>query len=292
MAFILDPVFPLRDICPGPDIGQPPRQCVDIAFGLVNSPDCRCQPVGGDASAAKAPANQKGEDPGQKRGVFGPPGGAEVGDAANIPQQLHPFGFGQPVLDLGQGSKRLERQHVIGITRPGQPIVRGRGLQAADQPVGTAKVEDIVAPMELFDRRKVVGLDRLDKVIVKRAGFACHAKGAVLGMAPGTSGDLGQFLGVQGAHPAAIELGCSRKGRVFDVEVEAHADGIGCDQIIHVTVLIKRHLGVARAGAKGPHDHRTPALLTPDQFCNSIHIFNRKPHDRAAWGHPAYLFRT
>ena len=34
---------------------------------------------------------------------------------------------------------------------------------------------------------------------------------------------------------------------VVDIQVQPHADGIGGDQIIHIAILIHRHLRIARA---------------------------------------------
>ena len=77
-----------------------------------------------------------------------------------------------------------------------------------------------------------------------------------------------------------------------DIKVQPHADGIGGDQIVHVSILIKRHLRVARPGRQRPHHHGAAALLPPDQLGNGIDIFNRKADDGAARRHTAYLFRT
>ena len=224
--------------------------------------------------------------------MFGFRRAAKIGNAAHVPQQLHPFGADQAVDHFWQVFQRLQRQNVIGIARAGQPVVVGRGFQTADQPVNTAKLKRMVAPVEFSDRLKLVGFNGLDHLGVKRAGLTRDTERAVLQIAPGAARDLGQFLRIQGAHPAAVKFGGGGKGDVFDVKIKPHADGIGGDKVIDITVLIQSDLRVAGPGRKRPHDHSTPALLAFDQFGNGIDIFNRKPHDGGAWWHPAYLFRT
>jgi hypothetical protein len=103
MAFVFNPIFPLGHVGPGADIGQAARQGVDVAFGLVDPLDRCCQPVRRDAPAAKAPAHKEFEDTGQKRDMLRPGGGAEVGNAAHVPQKLHALGFGQLVAHVRQG---------------------------------------------------------------------------------------------------------------------------------------------------------------------------------------------
>ena len=74
------------------------------------------------------------------------------------------------------------------------------------------------------------------------------------------------------------------EGHVIDVEVEAHADGVGGDQEIDVARLVERHLGVARARAeRTEHDGRTAALAA-DQLGDGIDLATprRRPAPCAA----------
>jgi hypothetical protein len=143
--------------------------------------------------------------------------------------------------------------------------------------------------VQLLHRGEAVVFDRLDQVFVEGAHFAGDAKGAVLGMPPGAAGDLGQLVRVKRAHPAAVELGGGGKGRVLDVEVQAHADGVGRHQVIHVAVLVERDLRVPGAGGKRAHDDRAAALLAADQLGNRIDVFHRKADDGRPFRHPADL---
>ena len=101
-------------------------------------------------------------------------------------------------------------------------------------------------------------LDRLDHLRVERRGLAGHAERAVLGIAARAPGDLREFVGREMPVAAAVELGQAGKRDVADVEIEAHADGVGRHEVIHVAVLIERDLGVARARAERAHHHGAP----------------------------------
>lgn len=48
MAFVIDPVFTLRNIGPSANIGESFRQSVDIALGAVNAFDLPGHPIVGN----------------------------------------------------------------------------------------------------------------------------------------------------------------------------------------------------------------------------------------------------
>ena len=292
MVFIFYPTGTLCNIGPGADIGQPFRDGFDIAARFVNARDRRLKPVLRDSGLGKALAGQKFENPGQQGEMLGFRGRSEIRHPADIPQQAHAGRAGQFGLHLGQLRQVFQRQEVIRFARPGQPGVRGRLLQRPDQAVNRAKFQPCIAPVQFAHRFECVVFDGGDFVLIKRPRLGSHAKGAVFDMPPGPPGDLRQFLRVEPAHPAAVKFRRGGKGHVFDVQVQPHADGIGRHQIINLAILIQSHLRIARARRKRPHDHGASALGAADQFGDGIDIFNRKPDNRAAFRHPAYLFRT
>ena len=59
---------------------------------------------------------------------------------------------------------------------------------------------------------------------------------------------------------------------MVDIEVEAHADGVGGNQIIDVAGLEHRHLRIAGAGRQRAQHHRGAAMLAPDQFGDRIDL--------------------
>ena len=72
------------------------------------------------------------------------------------------------------------------------------------------------------------------------------------------------------------------EGDVIDVEVEAHADGIGRDEEVDVARLVERDLGVARARGQRAQHHRGAAALTADQLGDRVDLAGREGDDRGA----------
>jgi hypothetical protein len=46
---------------------------------------------------------------------------------------------------------------------------------------------------------------------------------------------------------------------VLEVQVETHADGVGCDQVVDLARLVHRDLGIASARRERAHDDRRTA---------------------------------
>ena len=73
---------------------------------------------------------------------------------------------------------------------------------------------------------------------------------------------------------------------MVDVEVEAHADRVGGDEIVDVAGLVERHLRVARARAERAEHHRRAAALAADQFGDGVDLVGGEGDDRAALRQP------
>ena len=137
-----------------------------------------------------------------------------------------------------------------------------------------------IAPLQVSRRFEPVILDAGNDLVVERRRVAGYAKGAVIHVPAGPTGDLCQLGHMQRAMLMTVEfLGC-RKGDMVDIHVEAHADGIGCNQKIDFARLIERDLGVARAWRERPHHDGRATTLTPDQFRDGIDPVGRKGDDR------------
>jgi hypothetical protein len=106
---------------------------------------------------------------------------------------------------------------------------------------------------------------------------------------PARPGDLGELVGGELAHAVAVELGQAREGDMADVEVEAHADGVGGHEEVHVAVLVELDLGVAGAGDRRAHDHGRAAAGAADEFGDGVDVLDREADDGGALGHPADL---
>ena len=82
---------------------------VGAAVGAVDAPYLRRQPVIGHAAALV----QIAEDAFEKARVLGGADAAEIGDAADIPQQADRWRVGRPCAHLAKFGQRLERQQVV-----------------------------------------------------------------------------------------------------------------------------------------------------------------------------------
>ena len=88
--------------------------------------------------------------------------------------------------------------------------------------------------------------------------------------------------GVEPAVLVAVEFAVGGEGDVIDVEVEAHADGVGRHQEIDVAVLVERDLGVAGARRERAQHHGGAATLAADQFGDGVDLVGREGDDGGA----------
>ena len=91
-----------------------------------------------------------------------------------------------------------------------------------------------VAPLQHLDRLERVAFERLHQLGLERRAAAGGAEGAVAGGAAGAAGDLGELGRIELAELVAVELAVGGERDVIDVEIEAHADGVGGDQVVDV----------------------------------------------------------
>ena len=92
-----------------------------------------------------------------------------------------------------------------------------------------------------------MAFQRLHQFRLERVAAAGGAEGAVAGRSAGAAGDLRELSRIELAELIAVEFTVGRKGDVIDVEVEAHADGVGGNEVIDVARLIERDLRVSCA---------------------------------------------
>ena len=134
-----------------------------------------------------------------------------------------------------------------------------------------------------LQRIEAVVLDRLDQLRLEAAHIGGGAEGAVVHVAAGAAGDLRQLDIAQRAQAAAVEFAQRREPDMVHIHVEAHADGVGRDQVVDLARLVEVDLGVARARAQGAHHHRRAAALAADQLGDGIDLAGREgDHGRAA----------
>jgi len=79
-------------------------------------------------------------------------------------------------------------------------------------------------------------------------------------------GDLSQLVVGEVALLEAVELRERREGHALEVEVEAHADGVGGDEVLHLSGLVHRDLRVACAWREPTEHHRDTAAQFPQRL--------------------------
>ena len=144
------------------------------------------------------------------------------------------------------------------------------------------EIEVAVAPLQHAHAVEVVRLEPLDDVGIERLGVAGDAEGAVVHVAAGAAGDLAELAGRQVAMVVAVELARRRERDVVDVEVEAHADGVGRHQEVDVARLVERDLRVARARRQRAEHDGGAAALAADQLGDGIDLRRREGDDGRA----------
>ena len=111
----------------------------------------------------------------------------------------------------------------------------GRGrrrLEAGDQAAGGRDVEGGVPPPNGLDAVEPMVLDTFDGPGLQGAGVGRGPERPVAHVAPGSSGDLADFLRGQVTARQAVVLAQTGEDDVVHVQVEAHADGVRGDEVI------------------------------------------------------------
>ncbi len=133
--------------------------------------------------------------------------------------------------------------------------------------------------------------DGLDHFGFRHLAPVGHTKCTVIGVATGAAGNLGHFSSCQAAHLPTVKLHVGGQRHMPEIEIQAHSDGIGGDQEVDITILIKLDLGVAGARAEPPHHHRRATTLAAHQLGNLIDIGNPEGDDGAAARQSCQLLR-
>ena len=256
MIGVTQPVRPVGDEGPGADLRDPARQRVDIAGDAVGLVDLGREPFVGNPALFHQETVQRGHQfcmGGRRQAPV-------IRDLAGVPQPFHgrrPVGH---LPHIAVACRMIEHAQILGNWRAGQHLVlrreRQRDLQAAER----GEIQLGIAPLQHFDAVERVVLQRVHQFRLERRAAAGGAEGAVARGAAGAAGDLRKLGRIQAAELVAVVFAVGGKRDVIDVEVEAHADGIGRDEIIDVAVLEHLDLRIACARltaspARRPHRH-------------------------------------
>ncbi len=176
----------------------------------------------------------------------------------------------------------LEHEDIFGDRGAGERGLRRRRGERRLQRADRGEVEFAVAPLHELDRLEAVRFERLDELGLEWRAAAGGAERAVARRAAGAAGDLREFRRAELAELVAVEFAVGGEGDVIDVEIEAHADGVGRHQIVDLAGLIERDLGVARARRQRAEHHRGAAALAADQFRDRVDLLGREGDDGGA----------
>jgi hypothetical protein len=213
---------------------------------------------------------------------------AKVGKRADLPEPPH-LARARDRRRQRLSGKPLERRQVDGLGRGAEHGVRGRPLEIGDERRQAVEPGLRLAPVKVRQRGKAMLLDGVDFLLAEfgaappfRASPGERAEGSVALMAPGAARDLRHLRGGEPALADAVELGEPGEGDVVHVEVEAHADGIGRDDVIDLACLEQRDLLVARLRAERPHDDGRPAPEPAQHLGDRIDLLGAEGDDGAA----------
>ena len=268
MGGIRKPVTTVGDEGPGADMCNAVRQRIDVAVDPVGEGDLAGKPVVGNDPVA----GQMGIEPGDQVGMVRRRDLAVIGDLADIPEQANPLRRRRDPAD-GLVAQGVVESGFIGRGRgPCQALFARRLVQRAAQALDAGEVERAIAPLENLERVEAVAFQRLHQFLVERIDPSGDAERAVAGVAAGASADLPHLGRRQHAVLVAVELADAGEGDVIDVEIEAHADRVGGDQVLHVAVLEQFDLGIAGARAERAENDGGAAVLAANQLGDRIDL--------------------
>lgn len=163
-----------------------------------------------------------------------------------------------------------------------QRLMAGGEVQGHLERAERGEIQLRVAPLQHLHGIEGVVLQRVDELGLERCAAAGGAEGAVARGAAGAARDLREFGRRQAAELVAVELAVGGEGDVVDVEIEAHADGIGGDEIIDVAVLEHRNLRIARPRRQRAEHHGGTAMLAADQLGDGVDLVGGERDDGGA----------
>ena len=255
------------------------RQRIDVAVGAVEPRHLARDPILRQTSRRPY---QIAEDARQQARMRFRQRLAKIGHLADLPQEPDRRLPLRQRRDLRIARQGAQRQMVVGFARAHQLRIVGPPFQAGQERAGRAEVERRVAPLQGFQRREAVLLDGLHHLGLEGSEIAGDAEAAIAQMTPRPPRDLRQFRRQEPPHPPAVELRPPREEDMLQVHVEAHADGVGGDQEVHLAGLEHADLRVARARRQRTHDHGRAAAPPAHELGDGVDVLDREGHHRAA----------
>ncbi len=119
-------------------------------------------------------------------------------------------------------------------------------------------------------------LQLVDEFGLERLAAPRGAEGAIARGAAGAAGDLREFRRREAAELVAVIFAVAGESDVIDIEIEAHADGVGGDEVIDIAGLKQLDLGISRARRKTSEHHGGAAVLALDEFGDGVNFIGGK----------------
>jgi hypothetical protein len=206
---------------------------------------------------------------------------AEVGDLAHLPEQAHVLGASCEGGDVGIAGQNLERLLIVRVSHSQEPGLGRPVLEALEEGGNRTEGEARIAPVDGSQWFEVVLLDRLHQSRREVAQVGGGAECPVANVAARSARDLADFRGMELPRTDAVVFGERGERHVVEVEVQAHADGVGGDEMIHFARLIQAHLGVAGSGGEGAENERRASRLRAQALCYRVQL-REGEHDQGA----------
>ena len=217
---------------------------------------------------------------------------AEVGQGAEIPQAAYMQVRARGTADIIVSGERGEGCLIEGFGGATQDHVGRRAAEGGQQGVDAGPVEVGIAPVQEFDGIELMVDDAVDRFFLKGFTIRRFAERAVIAEAARAACDLGEFVCAQEPALAAVKFSATGEGNVADIEVKAHADGVGGDDVVDLAGLVEIYLGVARARAERAHDDGASAALALQQLGYCVDLLRGEGDDGGALGQLGDLGRA
>ena len=183
---------------------------------------------------------------------------------------------------IGIARDKIQHDHIFGQRRAGEALLLGQTLQRGLQSLNGGKIKLRIAPLKQRHRIEAVLLQHFNELFIERRAAPGRAECAIANMATRTPRNLRHLGRLEAAILPAVIFAIACKGDVINIEIEAHADRIGRNNIIDFTVLIELDLRIARARAERPQHNRRTATCTTNEFGNGVNFFCRESDNRRA----------
>ena len=176
---------------------------------------------------------------------------AKVGKLTRFPEAAHIPRRRDVVGDFGLLGQPFQYGEVDGLGRKGEAFVHWPGFKIADQHIERLEARVGLAPEKAGDGGEAVVFDGVDFLFAQlqrgTASIAGKRAEAAIGlMSTRSARDLCHFRRDQPPLAQAVELRQGGERYVMDIEIKAHADGVGRYDIVNLTRLEQFDLSIAR----------------------------------------------